>query len=640
MSKQYTHDGLLDGWSPEDRRNDSNARHLSKLEALARILRGTDYALSLAKVGGLTIHMNGVAPGWTDGEVINISSRHLGNPFGGPQALAAWLGVNYHELGHVLFTPRMDSTLVRRIKAAQSVDPKLWQVFNMTEDQRQERLVIAKFSPLRAYLTVAIENLIVTTDRSKAAATWPLLCGRTWIPGPARAMARDAWVDEYDATSARRIAELVGEYQGLGDPAEGDAGRAFQILSDLSDLLHEYMGRNIPKGCGTPTPTEGTDQPTEADSPTAADDPEPGQGTPAPADEGEGEEGDGEEGDGAGEGDESDDEADGEAGAEGEGDSAEGDTDQGEGQGEGEGDTESDTEGDTPGDGAGGPDSVTEAMRDAVRDLLKDSDVREDLNQIRDAVTEETRPKVEGADAAVTQVTPTEGDLIARKMVAKGLRRIVEDVIPGWDRRVDSGKLNVGRYVRRQVWDPETMFDKFDHGQQDEVSLEVALLLDNSGSMGGEKIKAAAAAVWTIRHAIQQVGGKATVLTFNSSHRVVARPGDKVTGVIEQPETGGSTVPTSALVEARKQLLASESANRICILMTDGIWQGGDTEVARLREDGVLTVGVGLGTAIPYERGFDVTTQISTPTELGAVFARVATEMLKSSVSRARKGVR
>jgi von Willebrand factor type A domain len=600
-------------------------------EAIARIFRGVDVALSASGVKGLTIHKTGPAPGWTDGEVVNLSighlpamSRHLN-----AKALAIWLGVNYHELGHVLFTPRANSTLGLRIKAAvKAVDSSLWQTWNLAEDQRQERLLIARFAPLRAYLTTAIVELIVNRGITRA---WPLLAGRVWIPGDARAMARAGWVAANDEYSAHRIATLIGEYQALADPAEEDAGKAYLILLELSTLLRE-AGAQQDGGCGNTEPTKGEDEPTEADTATGADDPNPGaddEGT----EEGDDEATDGDDTDGEGEGD-SDSDEDGEDG-DGSGDGEDGD--EGEGTGDGEG-----TEGtaDVDGGTSRGNDPTTadvaNALEDAVKELLKAGDVARDLADVKDAVEEAAPADLTGDQHSVIQVTPTEADLLAKRAVTKALRTIVENSMPGWNRRVDHGRLNVGRYVSQVTMDPDTLFDKFEHGAQDETKLETVIVLDTSVSMrDDERINHAARAVWAIRHAIRAIEGTATVLTFDSRMRIMARPGQNPGQTVAVPgNLGGSTLPAEALDAAYRLLSRSEAVNRLCVVVTDGQWSGGVDQVKAMRRAGVTTVVIGIGMTIPYNIEADVRATVTDASELAPIFKDVAASMMKRSVSK------
>ena len=279
-----------------------------RVGALARELRIATKILN-RDVADLKVIRYGPAPVWTDYADITLN-RGMLPPVTGAESIAVWVGAAMHELGHTLFTPRPGSDLHTRLKSASAAHPGIFKTFNIAEDQRQERAIIARFAPMRGYLTAIVVTLILGEGGNPATA-WPLVAGRVWIAADARAEVRNAWRAQFGEHSAARIAALIGEYQTLRDPATKDAHRAARVLVELDRELANAAGEM--SGCGAPSSHRGESIETpESDAPTAAD----ADADLIPA-EGEGEEG-----------------AEGEEDADAEGEGAEG---EGEGDADGEG---------------------------------------------------------------------------------------------------------------------------------------------------------------------------------------------------------------------------------------------------------------------------------------------------------------
>jgi hypothetical protein len=117
-----------------------------RLDAFRAVFEKTDRILSGKGVHVAVAHpqeaLTQGAPGWTDGETIYLNGELLGQDLqkGGMTSatVLAVKGVNYHELSHVLWTPRMSDDIVKRVqqKLAEDNDPMWWWSLNALEDQR------------------------------------------------------------------------------------------------------------------------------------------------------------------------------------------------------------------------------------------------------------------------------------------------------------------------------------------------------------------------------------------------------------------------------------------------------------------------------------------------------------------------
>ena len=309
---------------------------LLRYQRMGRVLRLTDQMLS-GDIDSLSIVEGGQAPAWTsaDGAAITIDASKMPSLVSGSRRnIAVWLGTNGHELFHNQFTPRADALLMRRIYAAEhSTDRGIHRSWNVLEDQRIERLGLARYAPWRGYLIAALSYHIPVAHPQ----AWPLVAGRTWLSDEVRAIARASFVATNGEADAKLAAQLIGAYQRLADPGDDDAAEAWDIVSEF----HARFGEEIPArgGCGgnAGEVEEGEPEPGDDASnpyPTAdeADDDEPD-------DDDESDEGDDEsDDDESDEGDESSDDESDEDGDEGD----DGDDDDGSDEGDGSGDNDDD----------------------------------------------------------------------------------------------------------------------------------------------------------------------------------------------------------------------------------------------------------------------------------------------------------
>src|SRR5262245_7297177 len=240
------------GTNPVKVRPYTDPDELLRLRRMGRELRVMDQILS-ADIDSLAIvDDNSPAPAWTlpDGSVITIDAGKMPK-LTDRRGIAVWLGTNAHELFHNLFTPRVDAKLMRRVRAAErSTDPGIHRSWNVLEDQRIERLGLARYAPWRGYLIAALSHHISVSHPE----AWVLLAGRTWLSDEARSLARAAFVATNGESDTKRAAELIGAYQRLAEPGDADADEAWDIVAEFHDLF----GQKIPRrgSCGTAGNTE------------------------------------------------------------------------------------------------------------------------------------------------------------------------------------------------------------------------------------------------------------------------------------------------------------------------------------------------------------------------------------------------
>jgi hypothetical protein len=600
---------------------------LLRLGRLGRELRVMDQILS-PDVDTLTIQASGAAAAWTslDGDHISFALDRMPIPRTDDD-IAIWLGTNAHELGHVHHTPRRDSLLMQRVVNANkpAVMPGIFKLWNIAEDQRQERRMLARFTAWMPYLTAALGHHLKADNEG----AWMLMCGRTWLPAATRAQARALFVAARNDTLADKVAELIGKFQNLDDPGTTEADEAWAVLVELYDLFAENMP-DLPEPCQPVDGGEADTDPIEGDPyPSADDDKDPDPGADEDDDDDDA--------------DSDDDDGDGTSGSGPEDSDPDADKDDGESGGDPDQPSDSDAGNGTPSKDPGkfDRDDFKRQLKDAAKDQM-DAD-RADIDNILDAL--DNGQPGEGTDA-----DPADGNVVDATDTARRLWHEVGDALldlkdesePGWHRHVDSGKLRPARVlntIERGVGSPEEWFDRYEPGHLDATEMEAVVLVDVSTSMRGF-VKDLGEATWAIRRAVDDLEGRLSVFAYEGGpHTVIAEPGERPDNRMFVPHASGGTDPLYALREAYNILANSEAPIRIMVILTDGDWYGmieeSERTIAAMREAKVTTVlaylpNPGFGVTTMKDHGCEVAESIADVHGLARLFGKVAEARIRT----------
>ena len=535
---------------------------------------------------------------YTDFSSINV--RYT--PHSDKRLLAATLrGLMYHEGGHIRWTMPF-ATLVQQVINLAPNDPiytattKVGQsgyqwAWNALEDQRMETAVVSDSPRKAAYFTPMVLTEMVETP-AKAAANWPLLIWRRYLPKHLRRGARAAFVALHGADGealAQAFEAVTTQYVLATDFATmWDAVcKAVDLFAqhntaqplDNGNMGHQSHSSNDE---GLSEKSEIPVDPSMLDESDEAGDEgdEAGEGEGAAQAEGtDSEAGEGTEaGAGAGEseaGDEGDDEAEGSKGV---GDGTEGD--------EGE---------DHEGQGAGGSagdhsdlsedDSLTqqdidEALHEANDKWLNDSAVDEDLKAYEEALNNGASklPLYIGGiskDAAAAAVAENLADRIQQ-----AFEMATMDRQPAWVEQQRRGVVNVNRYVTRQPGDVE-YFRNWVEDDQPGYNMAVSILLDYSSSMSSYT-KELAQAGYASKLACEKLGIPCTVTLWDNQATTLYDANEAPRG-LPVVATSGSTDPSLALADLENQRFDKEI--HLVLIMTDGQWNGEWNAPARRRRN-------------------------------------------------------
>jgi hypothetical protein len=645
---------------------------------------------------------------WTDFEQIVLNYRMHDDV----RLLAATMrGLAYHEGGHCRFTipfaQLVEAALGNYVPREHDRYHKAW---NILEDQRMETAVVSDSPRKAAYITPVIMTEMTDTV-SAAAANWPVLIWRKYLPAKIRKGARTLFVAQHDLMGvngealAKAWERVTTEYvmaDNVNDmwtavltahqllqmtqtvpAAEGDMGHDQQTRAErdnLDDALVIPIAADmIPEG---ETFDIDSDEPFDVDTtdpavaehlanifvalfshpetllrvvyaiPQQSNETAPGSGSnesaPEPSDEDDDESKDA---------DADEDEADDEQTGSVQSDSKDADDDGADGEDEAatgsKGDEQADTEEDddelddedesaeyddddederyaNDGDRESGVDPEREGGEDGEHDATDEvdegldyrdrSDDEDDDDELSDddlaealAEAEAERDEDEALDGDVhafqdvldTRVsdlspynTHPSSDLEATA-AAHNLANDLEqsfyastmDSAPAWIEQQRRGVLNVMRYKTRNAGETE-FFKQWTEDDQPGFNIAVSVLLDYSGSMGGYTEELAQAGYAT-KLACSKLGIPCTVVLWDTGAQVLWDANEEAE-YLPVVESAGGTDPSVALADLPNQRY--EKAQHIVFIMTDGEWQGNQSNngyLAAYNEQGRIFIGCG-----------------------------------------------
>lgn len=498
------------------------------------------------------------APAWSDSDNIWFQESSLGD-LTDPRTVLSLKGLSLHEIAHILLTPRTGSNLAKEVQRQD-----MWRAFNALEDQRIEMMMTKRFGNVADWLSATVAKFIMEQPDQWSLA-YPLLHGRKYLPQELRAQVAKLYESPKDVV---RLGQLIDQYIVLNLADPNTYGTALAIIAEYDSLVKSGLPpKPSPHGWGPDV--EGWDQ---IKDPAGHDHRKSGEwksSTSKPMKKAEQEK--------LANKVQADVDND-NAPEPGDGDAGQPDF--------GEGDDIQST-----GAGTNGPD-LKQMADNIVQDVLdrKAKDIANTIKQYG-ADIDLTSIKANAPQALDSQPhnVPTPA-VQAAKSFANELERLRSDYDPGWNRRTESGKLNIQRYVTGT--DIEECFDEWDLGREDAVDIEAVILLDISGSMQANA-QGAFQSMWAIKRALDKANASTTVIAFDHESHLLYSSNERATSQMKYTWCRGGTDPYESLKYTKNILAASNRAIKICIVITDGTW-GSDAErsddlLREFRRAGVLT---------------------------------------------------
>ena len=521
---------------------------------------------------------DGIA-GWSDGKAIIFNADIV-------KALSendvtALNGLNYHEICHLLYTPRAGSELIKW-----AVENDVQRAMNYLEDMRIETLFTARFPSTRMFLEANFYEYVANNDVD-GADLFLLTRGRKYIPLNIRQRIADNFVRYYGAKKALEASDIIDQYRVLVFPRDFD--KAKPLIERFSKLVgkgNNPQGNNGDNGDGAGN-GEGEQQGEQFMSPKSpCENRKPMKNGRAMSIKEQTADSDKVEQQDKRDGSENINNDDVINNGDGEGDSNSEYNDNID-----ENSTEQDT---TPIDR-----DIIEAIEKRAKDIREDEHVRREVRNFKEAV--ELNDKYTGnlrqaryREEAV--VLNDKHDDSAEKF-GKELERLQIEVEPTWVRETSSGRLNVERTMNTDINSIDRMFDRWQEADYS-TEIEAVILLDNSGSMAW-RITEACFAVWAIKRGLERIQANTTVYAFNSGSRVLYQanePAEQWSARVVH--TGGTTNPLMALKEAEQIFNMSSRTTKMLFVVTDGGFDHAepcDNFIKTFNDMGVITSTIFIG---------------------------------------------
>lgn len=652
---------------------DESAEQITKkrnrLVKLASIFARTNSVLTGKKiVVNVVDNYSMNSPAWSSTQEVWLNSAVIKDDFSA-KSLISLQGLDFHELSHLRFTPRTAHPLPTWVK-----ENKLWEAFNILEDNRIENFMVTQLPSVANWLTVTISDYLLDDETSLETA-FPLVYGRKYLPQEIQDLAVDKYKSPKDI---QELSELLDEYITLVfELNNSDIERAKEIIKRFDELLDNLPKQSGDTTCNLPAPSnsrsdEGgievvyrvknphtyrkvqgyesssnrpagkkeqeqyadkvkdkvknspkpkkrividVELPKEPSNETSNDDSNADVCKPTNSkntskenkyDRNENVKGDSEI-------DFDDLEFD-------DTEYADDDVDYGADFYEA-GDKSVGNQGGTTGDNQQVTDVLNDIIDNTVKELSKEiTSVAKQLGIAVDLIGGNADTPERARYSEV--VAPAELVLIA-KAFGKELERIKADYEPAYETEVDTGRLNVVRYLQDKEFD--TCFDEWQEGKSDVTEIEAVILLDKSGSMSGENADNAYKSMWAIKKALEQVNATATVVLFDHYNYLLYSADEKAGVTIRDGGASGGTDPKDSLLYAKKLLAETSKPIKLLFMITDGAWgtEQGENAIKEMRNAGVLTCQAYLsGYEISaehlegYRHNFELLTQIKSAKDI------------------------
>ena len=504
-------------------------------------------------------------PAFTDGQIIGINADGISEVaafLGWTKQLfvLAYKGFNNHELAHLLYTPSvyMDKN-AQECKDTQGPRRSYW---NVLEDARIERLLIAEYPLKKMYLQAAVAYVIAAyTDttlknnqKDYAQHMWPTLAGRTYLPQADRDAMREEWINlpnrpihVYKGNgvepeeAAGLIEQTIEAYKQLVLPAQHK--EAIVLVQQFADLLGAMDGQNGDVAVVGVASDSGK--------------------------------------------------------SEGRQERAQGKADSNDSDDNDEGDSDGDSE----------QTSISKTVTGPPRSQVKLKQLTNTLQDMLDSADEDVAKDisktVEQANDGVAEARLNEQHKSSRHMpvttemrreagaVARIIGKLQDSLVEGRVSHQHSGRLNVTHAMASRGSSTD-VFDISLPAIEEFASVEGVIVYDGSGSMA-ECIREVVGGLWVLKYGFDQRNVKTTVIHYSDpgQEAVIYRAQDKASlKRVDYEFADSSTYVEPALRLANHALARSHARHKYLVILTDGMWDDpseSEAWIEKMKQQGVVT---------------------------------------------------
>lgn len=527
----------------------------SKIDSLTAVYAKADSVLSSETIDVKVVNEpDKPNPAWTDGKIISLNKAVLDDITTlTDESLTVLNGINYHELAHILFSPRVSTKFAKWVMEKQYLT-----TCQLLEDIRIETKLITMYPSTKPFIESTFYRHVLNPNGlvSLRPELFARIYGAKYINLDIRQEIVNQHKQVLTAEVMQDIASLVNEYRLLSYPRDYQKG--MDIIEKFSKYVSLPQGNTSPAvGCsnqpfnskGRPagqkeqdyaTPTGEVDDlqlPTENDNSDSDNGNSPDK------------------------------------------------------------DTDSDSDNNTDSNEQRNKTKTSKLSDNAISEinkrmseLVSSSDVKQKNKDIRKSIANEDSVRNPLRKANHYKTTPDSSYLSMATKFGHELERLRTDLDPMWEQETPSGRLNIQRAMKRDINSLDTLFDKWSEGS-DACDIEAVILLDNSGSMMSS-MREVCQATWAMKRGIEKIQGDVTVLTFNGTARKLYEKHEKATHDFRAVESSGCTDPTEALRLAEQILVKSKRQTRLLLVVTDGYWSN-DTQcnltIQSMNESGVIS---------------------------------------------------
>jgi Mg-chelatase subunit ChlD len=531
--------------------------HINKLQSVGAVYGRTDRILTAEPVEvRVEDDPNMDTTAYNDGKNI-VFNAHLIEEVD-DRTIISLNGFNYHEVAHVLYSPRGGSEFGKAVK-----HEGLRHAFNVLEDARIERLLIAKYPSVAPFIEASCLEYLLKGEASEFASYFPLVTGRKYLDIELRQEIADRFIKQFGKPIAMSIASIVHEYRTLVYPRDYNRGlnllRAFADIVGRDEQIEQQGCAMLPKGNGGHTDRDVQDK---------------GRMKGVKEQGAQQDKANKDEGDGANNTESLNDPAD----------------------------TDTENDGNSTSFSNKGKDEADDNVlrkdiQERLDNLNKSEEVTKSAREVRKAINDnnERRSAIKQGAYSNQPVTPNVAG--TAKAFGVALERVRIDNDPAWLLEQPEGRLNIGRAMRADINDMDKVFDRWHEGNSNN-DIDAIILVDTSGSMSWQIARTMESA-WIIKRGIERINGRVAVYKFNHDSRLIYSQADRATpNEYRYVNASGGTNPYKALLEARRHLTSSKRGVRMLFVVTDGEWDMTDENnaiIADLTKDGVQTAVVYLG---------------------------------------------